>query len=49
MEFYFIFVTLDHKSSHKGIFYTTTESWINKLSNDLWFVRVGQYLAEIQL
>ncbi len=24
-------------------------SWINKLSVDVWFVRIGQYLAEIQL
>ncbi len=23
--------------------------WINKLSIDAWFVRIGQYLAEIQL
>ncbi len=27
----------------------STESWINKLSIDVWFVRIGQYLAEIQL
>ncbi len=25
------------------------KSWINKLSIDVWFVRIGQYLAEIQL
>ncbi len=25
------------------------ESWINKFSVDVWFVRIGQYLAEIQL
>ncbi len=24
-------------------------SWINKLSIDVWFVRIGHYLAEIQL
>ncbi len=24
-------------------------SWINKLSIDVWFVRIGQYLSEIQL
>jgi len=33
-------VTLDHKT------------WVNalkKLSIDVWFVRIGQYLAEIQL
>ncbi len=34
-------MTLDHKTSHKGR--------INKLSIDVWFVRIGQYLAEIQL
>ncbi len=40
-----IFVTLDHKTSHKGQFfkieiYTSSESWINKLSidvlNNIW-------------
>ncbi len=25
------------------------KSWINKLSIDVWFVMIGQYLAEIQL
>ncbi len=25
------------------------ESWINKLSIDVWFVRIGKYLAEMQL
>ncbi len=29
--------------------YTYSKSWINKLSIDVWFVRIGQYLAEIQL
>ncbi len=29
--------------------YTSSESWINNLSIDVWFVRIGQYLAEIQL
>ncbi len=29
--------------------YTSSESWINKLSIDVWFVRIEQYLAEIQL
>ncbi len=29
--------------------YTSHESWINMLSSDVWFVRIGQYLAEIQL
>ncbi len=45
-------MTLDHKTSHKGQFfkieiYTSSESWINKLSIGVWFVRIGQYLAEI--
>ncbi len=35
-----IYVTLIYKSH---------ESWINKFSIDVWFVRIGQYLAEIQL
>ncbi len=26
-----------------------SKSWINKLSIDVWFVMIGQYLAEIQL
>ncbi len=44
-------MTLEHKTSHKGQFceieiYT---SEINKLSIDVWFVMIGQYLAEIQL
>ncbi len=48
------YVTLDHKTSHKGKFseieiYKSSESWINKLSINVWFVRIGQYLAEIQL
>ncbi len=47
-------VTLDHKTRHKGQFIeieicTSSESWINKLSIDVWFVRIGKYLAEIQL
>ncbi len=45
---------LDHKTSHKGQFfkieiYTSSESRINKLSIDVWFIRIGQYLVEIQL
>ncbi len=45
-------VTLDHKTSHKGKFfeieiYTSSESWINKLSIDVCLL--GKYLAEIQL
>ncbi len=56
-----IYVTLDHKTSHKGLFFyyyfyffiffafETELSLINKLSIDVWFVMIGQYLAEIQL
>ncbi len=54
-----IYVTLDHKTSHKGKFFylssisieisTSSESGINAISIDVWFVRIGQYLAEIQL
>ncbi len=40
-------MTLEHKTSHKCKF--SSESWINKLSIDAWFVRIEQYLAEIQL
>ncbi len=29
--------------------YTSSESWINDISIDGWFVMIGQYLAEIQL
>ncbi len=29
--------------------YTSSEYWINKPSIDLWFVRILQYLTEIQL
>ncbi len=47
-----IYVTVDHKTNHKGKFfeidiYTWSESWINKLSIDVWFVRIWQYLADI--
>ncbi len=43
------YVTLEHKTSHKGQFfeikmYASSESWINKLSIDVWFVMIGQYL-----
>ncbi len=48
------YVILDHKTSLKCQFfeikmYTSSESWINKLSIGAWFVQIGQYLAEIQL
>ncbi len=46
--------TFDHKTSHKGTFffisiYSSHESWINKLSVDVWFCRIGKYLVKIQL
>ncbi len=49
-----LYVTLEHKTSHKGQFseieiYTSYESWINNISIDVWFVMIGQYLAEMQL
>ncbi len=49
-----IHVTLDHKTSLKCHFYdiemyALSESWINKLSINVLFVRIRQYLAEIQL
>ncbi len=28
---------------------TSSGSWINKFSIDVWFVRIGQYLAKIKL
>ncbi len=43
-------MTLDHKTIHKSLFfiiieiYTSSESWINDLSIDVWFVMIGQYL-----
>ncbi len=45
----FIYVTQDHKASHKDQFgeieiYTSSESWINNLFIDVWFVMIGQYL-----
>ncbi len=48
------FVTLDHKTRHMGQFfeidiYISSESWINNLSIDVWFVMIGQDLSEIQL
>ncbi len=44
------YVTLDHKTSLKCQFFKIeicTLSEINKLSIDVWFVMIGQYLAEI--
>ncbi len=47
-----LYVTLDHKTSHKGLFLIYLLLffyWINKLSIDVWFVSIGQYLAEMKL
>ncbi len=51
-----MFVTMEHKISHTGHFLKKKKRdlyiiWklINKLPIDVWFVRKGQYLAEIQL
>ncbi len=46
---FFSFVTLEHKTSHKGQFfqieiYAWSEIWINNISIDVWFVMIGQYL-----
>ncbi len=45
----FTFVTLDHKTSHKCQFYeieiyTSMERLFIQLSDDVWFVMIGQYL-----
>ncbi len=48
----YIYLTLDHKTSHKGLFfffieiYASSESGINKFSIDVLFVRT---IFEIQL
>ncbi len=44
-----IYVNLDNKTSHKCQFveidiYALSESWINNLSIDVWFVMIGPYL-----
>ncbi len=33
-----LYVTLDSETCHK--IYTSSESWINKLSIDVWFVEI---------
>ncbi len=45
-------MTLGHKTSHKGQFFKIeiyTSLYDLYLSIDVWFVMIGQYLAEIQL
>ncbi len=50
MTNFFSYVTLDHKTSLKCQFFKIEiYASINKLSIDVWFVMIGQYLAEIQL
>ncbi len=49
-----MFPKCEKKNSHKGQFskieiYTSSESWINNIFIDVWFVMIGWYLAEIQL
>ncbi len=44
-----VYVTLEHKTSLKCQFveieiYASSESWINNISIDVWFVMIGQYL-----
>ncbi len=51
---YYVYVSMDHKTSFKCQFfkieiYTSSESWINKVSIDVWFNSIGQYLDNIQL
>ncbi len=41
-------MTLDHKTSHKCPFleveiYASSESWLNNISIDVWFVMIRQY------
>ncbi len=42
---------MDHKTSQFFVIeiYTSSESWIHMFSIDVWFVRTGQCLVEIQL
>lgn len=42
------YVNLDYKKAPLNLQKTTSESFINKLSIEVWFVRIG-YLAEIHL
>ncbi len=42
-------VTLDHKTSHKSQFLETEiYTSLNKISFNVWFVRIGQDVAEIK-
>ncbi len=43
---YVTYVTLAHKTFFKIEMYTSSGSWINNLSIDVWFVMIGQYLTE---
>ncbi len=49
VDIIYVCVTLEHKTSHNGQFYEIeiyklSESWINNISIDVWFVMIGQYL-----
>ncbi len=43
------FVTLDHKTSHKGHFFKNWDLYIIWISFPLMYGLLGQYLAEIKL
>ncbi len=54
VHFYICILDPGHKISFKCQFfgmeiYTSAEIWINNISINVWFVRIRQYLAEIQL
>ncbi len=38
---------LDHKTSHKGQLSEAEMYYLFKLSIDVWFVRIGQYLVQL--
>ncbi len=46
--YYILYVILDHKTSKlfEIEIYTSSESWINKLSIDVWFCLAGIQLFE---
>ncbi len=49
VQFNDIYTTLEHKTCHKCQFFeieisASSESWINNISIDVWFVMIGQYL-----
>ncbi len=44
---YYNYIIFDHKTSQKGLFlieiYMSSESWINHISIDVWFVMIRKY------